>query len=150
MGLKFQNHIKINSYDQYDNINGYVVPIYHKNDNYFYKDEELKQVNLTVLSPGSKKGPHIHDIRTSILTCIKGNICVVAKIQNEYYEYFSGEDNEFRSIEIPAGTAAMILNVGDVDAFILNMPNPEWVPGLDEIHEANFSDYVFQRSEKSN
>jgi hypothetical protein len=41
------------------------------------------------------------------------------------------------------GVSAMILNFSNVDAFILNMPNPAWKPGIKEDHKADFSDFKF-------
>ena len=51
---------------------------------------------------------------------------MVVRKDGKYEEYFSGEKYEFASIEIPAGTEAAIHNIGDIDAYVLNMPCPAW------------------------
>lgn len=64
-----------------------------------------------------------------------------AKIENEYHEYFSGEAHGYLSVEVPVGVPAVIQNVGNDDAFVLNMPYPAWRPAMYDEHAANFSDF---------
>lgn len=37
-----------------------------------------------------------------------------------------------------------MVNLGDEDAFVLNMPNPAWTPTMNDEHTADFSSYVFE------
>jgi len=100
-----------------------------------------KQVCLSVIYPGEKKGPHLHFIRTGFFTCIKGNIKIVLKTVDGYKEFYSGENHDFLSIEVPGGIPALLINTDRTEAFVLNMPNPAWTPDINDEHSADFSDY---------
>jgi len=91
---------------------------------------------------GCSKGPHLHHLRTGYFTCIKGNVKIVVKDKGVYTEYFSGENNSYLSVVIPKGIPALVKNIGNEDAFILNMPSPAWTPTMNDEHQADFSDYV--------
>lgn len=121
--------------------NGYLVPIYNIHDAFFEPERRPQQVYLTVVAPGKAKGPHLHFIRTGFFTCIKGNVKIVVKVDGRYEEYFSGEDHEYLSVEIPTGVPALVVNTGSTDAFVLNMPSPAWTPDMHDEHTADFSDY---------
>lgn len=141
MKLKTEPHRKIITRDPAGQSTGYLVPIYNINDGFFAPGREPQQVYLTVVAPQAAKGPHLHYIRTGCFICIKGNIRIVVKNNDQYHEYYSGEAHEYLSVEIPAGTPALIQNLGNNDAFVLNMPNPAWTPTMNDEHSADFSDY---------
>jgi dTDP-4-dehydrorhamnose 3,5-epimerase len=123
--------------------NGFVVPIINVHDNFVADEQWPKQVYLTVAAPKDIKGPHLHYKRWGLFTCIKGNIKIVLKIDGKYQEYFSGEDYEFQTIQVPAGIPAALVNISNEDAYILNMPAPSWHPDdLDE-WDVSFDDYTF-------
>lgn len=140
--IRTQCHKKIVTKNEHGDTNGYLVPLYNVHDGFFKQGDEPQQVYLTVVSPHCTKGPHLHFIRTGFFTCIRGNICVITKENNQYSEYFSGEKYGYVSIEIPKGVPALIKNLGDDDAFILNMPCPAWTPSMNDEHSADFSDYI--------
>jgi hypothetical protein len=145
MNIRTQKHPKIVTKNE-DNIpNGYLVPLYNIHDGFFLDGSEPKQVYLTVISPCEKKGPHLHYIRTGFFTCIKGNIKIVLKTSNGYEEYYSGESNDYLSVEVPTGTPALLVNMGEGEAFVLNMPSPAWTPAMNDEHNADFSDYVYSK-----
>lgn len=141
MELRTVSHKKFVTYDHAKQSNGYLVPLYNIHDGFFVPGQEPQQVYLTVVSPGCIKGPHLHFIRTGCFTCIKGNVRIVVKIDGKYLEYFSGEDHDYLSIEIPTGVPAALENIGDNDAFVLNMPAPAWTPQMNDEHTADFSDF---------
>jgi dTDP-4-dehydrorhamnose 3,5-epimerase len=123
--------------------NGFVVPIINVHDHFVADEQWPKQVYLTVAAPKEIKGPHLHYKRWGLFTCIKGDIKIVVKIDGKYLEYFSGENYEFQTVQVPAGIPAALVNIGDVDAYILNMPSPSWHPDdLDE-WDVTFDDYTF-------
>ncbi|CAG1004304.1 dTDP-4-dehydrorhamnose 3,5-epimerase [Anaerolineae bacterium] len=142
MEIRTQPHPQITTRDDQGQANGLLVPIYNVHDNFFAIGREPQQVYLTTVLPRSSKGPHLHHIRTSFFTCIKGNVRIVVKIDNEYREYYSGEAHQYCSIEIPTGVAALIQNLSDEEAFVLNMPCPAWTPAMQDEHTADFSDYL--------
>jgi len=142
MDIRTQKHPKIATKHQDGLVNGYLIPLYNIHDGFFAKGAEPKQVYLTVINPSEKKGPHLHFIRTGFFTCIKGNIKVVLKTAEGYKEFYSGENHDFLSIEVPVGTPALLVNIGEIEAFVLNMPNPAWTPTMDDEHAADFGDYM--------
>lgn len=142
MTIRVQKHPKIVTRREDGADNGYLIPIYNINDGFFQKEAEPKQVYLTVIYPGEKKGPHLHYIRTGFFTCIKGNIKIILKLPDGYKEYFSGENHDYLSVEVPTGVPAMLVNDGEKDAFVLNMPSPAWTQTMNDEHGADFSDYI--------
>jgi dTDP-4-dehydrorhamnose 3,5-epimerase len=123
--------------------NGFLVPIYNVNDGFHDSDKQPQQVYLTVVKPRQKKGPHLHFIRTGFFTCIKGNVRIITKEDNVYSQFFSGESNNFLSTIIPTGVPAILENIGNEDAYVINLPSPAWTPDMNDEHSADFSDCPF-------
>jgi dTDP-4-dehydrorhamnose 3,5-epimerase-like enzyme len=117
--------------------NGFLIPVYNTHDGFVAEAHEPKQVYLTVCKPGTGKGPHLHFKRWGYFTCIKGNIRIVARLGDDYVVEHSGEDHEFRTIEIPGGVAALIENISDCDAYVLNTPSPAWHKDDQDEHPVN-------------
>ena len=143
MDIRTLEHKKFETRDEAGEVNGFLVPIYNIHDGFFSEGKHPQQVYMTTILPGKLKGPHLHFIRTGFFTCIKGNVKVVLKLEDGYKEFFSGENNEYRSIEVPTGVPAVVQCVGDEEAFLLNMPSPAWTPDMKDEHSADFSDYDF-------
>lgn len=141
MNIRTQKHPKFITRHKTGEPNGYLVPLYNVNDGFFGKGAEPQQVYLTVISPGEKKGPHLHFIRTGFFTCIRGDVKIVLKTPEGYKEFYSGENHDHLSVEVPTGVPALVLNAGEGEAFVLNMPNPAWTPSMNDEHDADFSDY---------
>jgi dTDP-4-dehydrorhamnose 3,5-epimerase len=106
--------------------NGFLVPIINIHDRFLETEQWPKQVYLTVASPGEVKGPHLHKKRWGLFTCLKGNIKIVVRVDGKYVEYFSGENYEFATIQIPPHFPAALVNMWNKDAYVLNMPSPSW------------------------
>src|SRR5262245_34986458 len=100
--------------------NGFLLEIYNEHDRFLPEGRAPRQVYLTVCRPGRQKGPHLHMARWGYFTCISGNARIVAKLGTEYVAEYTGEGHGFQTIEVPAGVPAMIENVGDVDAYVIN------------------------------
>jgi dTDP-4-dehydrorhamnose 3,5-epimerase len=144
MEIRTLAHKKFITRDEDGGENGFLVPIYNIHDKFFAEGREPQQVYLTTIRPGTIKGPHLHFIRTGFFTCIKGNVRVVLKGDGEYRTFFSGEDYQYNSIEVPTGVPAAVQCIGDEEAFLLNMPNPAWTPDMNDEHTADFSDFDFK------
>src|ERR1017187_1784928 len=142
MELRTLPHRKFVTCDQNGVCNGYLVPIYNIHDGFFAPGREPPQVYLTVVAPRSAKGPHLHLIRTGCFTCIKGNVRIVVKVDGQYREHYSGEAHNYLTVEVPTGIPALLQNLWDDEAFVLNMPNPAWTPTMNDEHTADFSDYL--------
>lgn len=145
MAIRTLPHKKFTTRDHDGDPNGYLVPIYNIHDGFFEAGKEPQQVYLTTITPGKVKGPHLHFIRTGFFTCIKGNVRVVLKLESGYEVFYSGEDHDYLSIEVPTGVPAAIQCLGDEEAMMLNMPNPAWTPDMDDEHTADFSDFDFEK-----
>ena len=143
MAIRSVAHPKISTFNLAGQRNGYLIPIYNLNERFFTPGKEPQQVYLTVIAPRAIKGPHLHHIRTGFFTCIKGNVRIVVKLEGEYQQYYSGELHDCLSVEVPVGVPAVIQNIGDEEAFVLNMPNPAWTPEMKDEHTADFSDFDF-------
>ena len=142
--IRLKENSKIKTLDNSGIENGFLVPIYNINDNFCENKKEPQQVYLTVVNPKTIKGPHLHFIRTGYFTCIKGNVRIIAKINKNYEIYYSGEDHNYRSIIIPTGVPAVIQNLSETNAYVLNMPSPAWTPEMDDEYSADFSDFNFE------
>lgn len=143
MDIRTKSNKKIITKSELGKENGFLIPIYNVNERFHENDKEPKQVYLTVVKKGTIKGPHLHVVRTGFFTCIKGNIKIIIKHNEVYKIFYSGEDHEYLSIIIPTGVPAVIQNIGDDDAYVLNMPSPAWTPKMNDEHDADFSDYKF-------
>ena len=141
MTLRTYEHARIPTRNQNGDPNGYLIPIYNLADRVFARGEEPAQVYVTSILVGQSKGPHLHHIRRGYFTCIRGDVKIVVKSAGGYQEYFSGENHSYRSIEIPTGLPALIENVSDVEALVINMPFPAWTPSMNDEETADFSDY---------
>lgn len=143
MEIRWITHKKFTTKTEHGEVNGFLVPLYNVHEKFFSAGKEPQQVYLTSVLPGMIKGPHLHFIRTGYFTCIKGNVRVVLKTGNEYQVFYSGEDHQYTSIEVPTGVPAAVQCLGDQEAYMLNMPNPAWTPDMNDEHPADFSDFDF-------
>ena len=143
MTLNIKNNPKFITKDSEGQPNGYLVPLYNIHDGFFPPGKEPQQVYLTVIAPRQIKGPHLHFIRTGCFTCIKGNARFVLKTAQGYEVVYSGEAHEYRTVIVPTGVPAALQNLGEDEAFVLNMPNPAWTPDMNDEHSADFSDFDF-------
>lgn len=133
---------KIITRNKSNQINGFLIPIYNELDSPLNPEQRPKQVYMTVVAPGMIKGPHLHKKRWGLFTCIRGNIKIVIKTPAGYEEYFSGENHQYQTIQVPAGCAAALHNDGKTEAFVLNMPSPAWSPEDPDDHPVSFGDYT--------
>jgi len=144
MPLPTMDHPKISTKDADGDINGFLVPIVNIHDAFPGTGEWPKQVYLTVVAPGKVKGPHLHKKRWGLFTCILGNIRIVVRNEGRYEEYLTGVDHQFRTVQVPAGIPAALQNIGDTDAYVLNMPSPAWRADDQDEHTVSFDDYEFR------
>lgn len=144
MTVRTKDNPKFITKDRQGNPNGFLVPIYNIHEGFLEPGREPQQVYLTVISANQIKGPHLHLIRVGCFTCIKGNARFVLKTAAGYEVVYSGEAHGYRTVIVPAGVPAALQNLGDEDAFVLNMPAPAWTPAMNDEHGADFSDFDFR------
>lgn len=143
MPLRVIKHPKFTTKNLTGNANGWLVPIFNVHETEIAPEQYPKQVYLTVIAPGEVKGPHLHKKRWGLFTCVKGNARIIVRTDDGYEEYLTGENHEFATIQVPAGIPAALQNIGNEEAFILNMPSPAWRPDDQDEHFVSFSDYCF-------
>ena len=139
--IKTHEHKKFITKDYSGNENGFLVPILNIHDNILERDQFTQQVYLSTVLPNHMKGPHLHNIRSGYFTCIRGNVKIVLKVDGKYLEYFSGEDYNYLSVQVPKGIPALVVCLGEIEAYLLNMPSPAWTPDMNDEHTSDFSDY---------
>lgn len=146
MVLKTREHPMFTTKDAAGEVNGWLVPIVNVNDNFPENpDQWPQQVYVTVVAPLKVKGPHLHLKRWGLFTCIVGNVKIVIRTaEGKYEEYLTGADHQFRTIQVPPGVPAALQNVGDIDAYVLNMPSPAWHVDDQDEHVISFEDYEFR------
>ena len=126
--------------------NGFLIPILNIHENFVNEEQWPQQVYLTVAAKGEVKGPHLHKKRWGLFTCIKGNIKIVIRnVDGSYVEKFSGEEHGFSTIQIPAGIPSALVNIGETEAYILNMPSPAWHPEDLDDWDVEYEDYDFSK-----
>ena len=82
--------------------------------------------------------------RWGLFTCIRGNAKIVVRTKSGYEEHYTGEDHDFKTIQVPAGTPAALQNIGNKEAYVLNMPAPSWHIDDQDDHPVSYDDYVFK------
>jgi len=142
MALKLAPHQSIETKNREGRANGFLIPIFNVHDGWVMPEQYPQQVYLTVVTPGQVKGPHLHLKRWGLFTCIRGNAKIIVRTQERYEEYLSGVDHQFATIQVPAGIPAAIQNIGDIDAYVLNMPSPAWRADDQDDHAVSFDDYA--------
>jgi dTDP-4-dehydrorhamnose 3,5-epimerase len=141
--IKTKSNPKIVTKTANGNENGFLIPIMNVHEKFVSPEQWPQQVYLTVANPKEIKGPHLHKKRWGLFTCIKGNIKIVIKINGEYIEKFSGENYQFATVQVPAGIPSALVNIGDSEAYILNMPSPSWHIDDQDDWDVEFLDYKF-------
>jgi dTDP-4-dehydrorhamnose 3,5-epimerase-like enzyme len=121
--------------------NGFLVPIFNVHEGFVATAQHPQQVYLTVVAPRAVKGPHLHHKRWGLFTCVKGNVRIVMRTEAGYEEHYSGEGHDFATIQVPAGVPSALVNLGDDEAYVLNMPSPAWSAEEPDDHPVSFADH---------
>lgn len=148
MALRIHKHTQHVTKNRFGKSNGFLIPIFNIHDGFIAPANCPKQVYLTVCDIGEIKGPHLHMKRWGFFTCLQGDIKIIAKTEAGYDEFYSGEHHDFATIEVPAGIPSALQNIGDVPAYILNMPSPSWHVDDQDDHGVTFDESVFKLGKK--
>jgi hypothetical protein len=120
-------------------INGYLVPIWNVLDG-----PPVDQVYLTVISPFTVKGPHLHMKRRGLFKVILGTVHLVIRTSQGVY-ISTVVDEEDDPIPVSPGVPAALYNEGDGFAYVLNMPSPAWRPDDQDEHEVKNWEWSFSQ-----
>jgi mannose-6-phosphate isomerase-like protein (cupin superfamily) len=127
---------RIETKDAQGRPNGWLLPIWHKDDG-----PRVDQVYLTAVAPGSRKGPHLHLKRSGLFACIRGTAMLVIRVNNKCYVEVHLHPGG-RSAAVCPGEAAAIYNTGTEEAWLLNMPSPPW--RADDQDEHPVEDWTYE------
>ena len=133
---------RIDSRNIRGDVNGYVVSLYKDWEKEF--QVEPKQVYLNVCRSGERKGPHLHMKRWDYFATVRGSVRFVTRYGAGDYEEIdvhADDGSGIKIVEVPPAVPCLMINIGGVDAWIINMPNPAWHPDKQDNHSVNFDDY---------
>ena len=122
--------------------NGIFIPVWRDWDNKYEK--EPKMLYVTTCFPGELKGPHLHKLRWSYLTVLKGKVVFIVKLEKEFKEFIISDEKP-QTIVIPAGIPQAHVNIGHDDAIVINLCNPAWHPERQDNYTADYGDYDFAK-----
>ena len=138
--IRSKENPRIETRSKDGSVNGFLVPILNVHEGFVDAAQHPQQVYLTVCAPRAVKGPHLHLKRWGLFTCVRGNVKVVIRTPDGYVEKFSGEAHGYATIQVPAGIPSALVNLGDDEAYVLNMPAPSWHKDDPDDHPVSFAD----------
>lgn len=103
--------------------NGRLIPLWNSHD---MPHTTVSQVYCTTVFPNMSKGPHLHQKRSGLFCCIRGDVKIVLKVGDHYEVFHSGEAHGCNLVPVPAGTPAMIISDSFKESFVINMPDIPW------------------------
>ncbi len=94
-----------------------------------FRDGAKTTVYLTVTSPGTFKGYHLHRVRRGRMVCLRGkvNITVVAETEKKVVTLDAAKPER---LLLPTNVYIGIENMGDAEAWLVNFPDPPYDPAL--------------------
>jgi dTDP-4-dehydrorhamnose 3,5-epimerase len=138
---KLEKHLTHNIKN--NNVNGFLIPVWRDWDKTITVQPEM--VYITSISPGEIKGPHLHVIRHSYYTCIKGKVVFIAKENSGKYIEIESSPDEPVLIEIPKNHSSAHINLSDETSIIMALVNPSWKPDNKDEHNVTYDDYDWDK-----
>lgn len=115
----------VTTYDHEGNVNGSLKEL--------YKDGDKTVVYMTSVTPGGRKGYHLHRVRAARYFPVKGKVKIVLWRPGtpiaEKEEHILDATSPQR-LFIPKDVATLLVNEGDEEAFFINFPDPAYDPHL--------------------
>tara|TARA_B100000929_G_C15310007_1_gene353498 strand:- start:197 stop:652 length:456 start_codon:yes stop_codon:yes gene_type:complete len=108
-----------------------------------------KMIYVSSINPGEVKGPHIHKIRTSYLVCIHGKVVFIVDKGNNDYKEIEADSEKPVLICVPNGMASAHINTTNEVALVLVLADIAWKPNDNEMENASFPDYDWDKWKKS-
>lgn len=129
--IKKKSCKKVETKDPIDqSINGWLLEIASDKDGF---NEYLNgQVYMTTINSGVKKGYHIHIGADYFVTCIRGRIKSTIYLNKDQKKEFYSGDDDFKTYRLPLGSAHLMENVGDNQAYVIIYRYPSWSPDFKE------------------
>lgn len=124
-------------------VNGWLIPIWRDWDEFIKVHPNM--VYVTAINPGEIKGPHLHIIRHSYFTCIKGTVVFVIKENDGTFREIESSEEKPVMIEIPKNRSSAHLNPTNETSIILALVDPSWKPNNRDEHNVTYDDYDWSK-----
>ncbi len=98
---------------------------------------------LSCAKPGAFKGYHLHRVRGAGYVCVKGTMIIILYVNGKRGEHILSVENRKR-LYIPPNTPTGLENIGQEDAWLINLPDPPYDPNLKDEQV----DYTLEEVEK--
>lgn len=98
---------------------------------------------LSCAKPGAFKGYHLHRVRGARYVCVKGEMKIILYADGKREEHILSVENRKR-LYIPPNVPTGLENIGDEDAWLINLPDPSYDPALKDEQV----DYTLEEVEK--
>lgn len=107
-----------------------------------------KMIYVSSVNPGEIKGPHIHKKRTSFFTCVHGKVTFILKEKSGNYVEIELNYDDPVMICVPNNIPAAHINTSETVSRVLVMADIAWKPNDDEMMNAEFTDYNWNKWKK--
>ena len=124
-------------------INGELSVIWRDWDNHSL--ESPKMVYVTSVNSNEKKGPHLHTLRNSFFSCIKGKVIFIIKDKHGSFHEIKMSSNNPQMIFIPKNIASAHINIENETAQILALTDLSWKPDDNEMKNVKFDNYDWNK-----
>lgn len=121
MEIKKNKAKKVITKDSNGKTNGYLIELAKKG--------HKTTCYLTVAHPGCFKGYHLHTLRVSNYTILKGKAKIILYTKNGKEEHILDSEN-LDTLHIPINIPTAFENLWEEDAWLVNYPNPPYDPTL--------------------
>ena len=125
------------------NVNGFLIPVWRDWDDIITVKPEM--VYITSIDPGEIKGPHLHIIRHSYFTCIKGKVVFIVKEDSGNYLEIESSPDDPVLLEIPKNHSSAHINLSDEPSIIMALVNPSWKPDNKDEHNVTYDNYDWDK-----
>ena len=114
---------KVGTFDLAKKENGFLVEMFKS------LDGTKTEVYLSCAKAGAFKGYHLHRVRAARYVCLKGKMKIILYVNGVREEHILTEENNVR-LFIPPMVPTGLENIGDVDGWLVNYPDPPYDPNL--------------------
>lgn len=98
-----------------------------------FKEGDKTLVYVSAALPGSFKGYHLHRIRAARYVCVKGKMKIIT-YENQNGKWIRSENildaKNPERLFIPKDVATGLENIGDEEAWLVNLPDPPYDPQI--------------------
>src|SRR3990167_10963214 len=94
-----------------------------------FKDGNKTVAYLSCAKPGAFKGYHLHRVRGARYVCVKGEMKIILYVNGKREEHILSVENRKR-LYIPPNVPTGLENIGEEDAWLINLPDPPYDPSL--------------------